>query len=170
LATGQTAPATRIHVAHGGYGYGSRGLCPTHPINGRVRPAVQHARERDRVRPAENYPPYDIERTSENGYRITLAVAGFAPEELSITAQPNQLVVAGKKAGEDSGEYLYRGIAGRAFQRQFNLADYVKVVGASLKDGMLSIELVREVPEALKPRRIEIANGNQPQIESAAAA
>jgi molecular chaperone IbpA len=120
--------------------------------------------------PAENYPPYDIERTSENGYRITLAVAGFAPEELSITAQPNQLVVAGKKAGEDSGEYLYRGIAGRAFQRQFNLADYVKVVGASLKDGMLSIELVREVPEALKPRRIEIANGNQPQIESPAAA
>jgi molecular chaperone IbpA len=120
--------------------------------------------------PAENYPPYNIERTGEDGYRITLAVAGFTPEELSIIAQPNQLIVTGKKTGEDSGEYLYRGIAGRAFQRQFNLADYVKVVGASLKDGMLSIELVREVPEALKPRRIEIANGNQPQIEGKAAA
>jgi molecular chaperone IbpA len=120
--------------------------------------------------PVENYPPYNIERTGEDGYRITLAVAGFTPEELSIIAQPNQLIVTGKKMGEDSGEYLYRGIAGRAFQRQFNLADYVKVVGASLKDGMLSIELVREVPEALKPRRIEIANGNQPQIEGKAAA
>ena len=120
--------------------------------------------------PAENYPPYNIERTGEDGYRITLAVAGFTPEELSITAQPNQLIVTGKKMGEDSGEYLYRGIAGRAFQRQFSLADHVKVVGAHLKDGMLSIELVREVPEALKPRRIEIANGNQPQIEGEAAA
>jgi len=118
--------------------------------------------------PAETYPPYNIERTGEDSYRVTLAVAGFTPEELSITAQPNQLIVAGKKAGEDGGEYLYRGIAARAFERQFNLADYVKVVGASLKDGMLSIELVREVPEALKPRRIEIANGNQPRIEAAA--
>ncbi len=118
--------------------------------------------------PAENYPPYNIERTGEDGYRVTLAVAGFTPEELSITAQANQLIVSGRKAGEESGEYLYRGIAGRAFQRQFNLADFVKVVGAELKNGMLSIELAREVPEALKPRRIEIAAGTPARFEGSA--
>jgi molecular chaperone IbpA len=120
--------------------------------------------------PASNYPPCNIEKTDEDSYRVTLAVAGFKPEGLSITAQPNQLIVAGNKAKEDGVEYICRGIAGRAFQRQFSLADYVKVVGANLDNGLLTIDLVREVPEAMNPRRIEIANGNQPRIESKVAA
>jgi len=119
---------------------------------------------------ADNYPPYNIEKTGDDAYRITLAVAGFTPEELSITSAPNQLIVAGKKAQTGNGEYLYQGIAGRSFQRQFSLADYVEVASANLTNGMLSIDLVREVPEAMKPRRIEIANRNQPQIEGTVAA
>jgi molecular chaperone IbpA len=123
------------------------------------------------LEPVENYPPYNIEKTGDDAYRITLAVAGFTPEDLSITSQPNQLVVAGKKAQNGNGEYLYQGIVGRAFQRQFSLADYVKVSGASLNNGMLAIDLVREVPEAMKPRRIEISSSNQlQQIEGKVAA
>lgn len=123
-----------------------------------------------RLNPDDNYPPYNIEKTGEDAYRVTLAVAGFTPDELMITWQPNSLVVAGKKVEQNGGQYLHRGIAGRSFQRQFSLADYMKVAGASLEKGMLCIDLVREVPEALKPRRIEIANSNQPQqIESKAA-
>jgi molecular chaperone IbpA len=118
------------------------------------------------VEQADGYPPYNIERLGENAYRITLAVAGFAPEELAITTQANQLVVAGRKAQNAAGEFLYQGIAARAFQRQFSLADYVRVFGANLHNGMLAIDLVREVPEAAKPRRIEIANSNQQQIEA----
>jgi molecular chaperone IbpA len=117
-----------------------------------------------------NYPPYNIEKTNEDAYRITLAVAGFAPEELSITSQPNQLIVAGRKVQDSNAQYLYQGIAGRSFQRQFSLADYVNVAGATLNNGLLSIDLVREVPEAMKPRRIEIANCNQPRIEAQVAA
>jgi molecular chaperone IbpA len=120
---------------------------------------------------ADNYPPYNIEKTGEDAYRITLAVAGFTPDELSITSEPNQLIVAGKKAQTiGNGEYLYQGIAGRPFRRQFSLADYVKVVSANLTNGILAIDLVRDVPEAMKPRRIEIANRNQPQIEGTVAA
>jgi molecular chaperone IbpA len=117
-----------------------------------------------------NYPPYNIEKTDENAYRITLAVAGFSADELSITAEPNELIVAGKKAQNADGRYFYQGIAARAFQRRFSLADYVSVASATLNNGLLSIELVREVPEAMKPRRIEIANSNLPQIESNLAA
>jgi molecular chaperone IbpA len=117
-----------------------------------------------------NYPPYNIEKIGEDAYRITLAVAGFSPDELSITAQPNQLIVAGKRVENADAQYLYRGIAERAFQRQFSLADYVRVASATLTNGLLSIELVSEVPEAMKPRRIEIANNNLPQIESKVAA
>jgi molecular chaperone IbpA len=109
---------------------------------------------------ADAYPPYNIAKTSEDHYRITLAVAGFEQSELNITWQPNQLIVAGRRTQNSTGEFLYQGIAGRAFQRQFNLADHVRVTGASLKNGLLSIELAREVPEAAKPRRIEIANSN----------
>lgn len=116
-----------------------------------------------RVESADNYPPYDIEKTGDNAYRLTLAVAGFAPTELTVTAQPNLLVVSGNKAGAEDRQLLHRGIATRAFERQFRLADFVKVVGARLEQGLLMIELAREVPEAMKPRRIAIANGNEPQ-------
>jgi len=105
------------------------------------------------------FPPYDVEKTGEDGYRITLAAAGFSAEELEITALPNLLIVAGRKAkvaGEDERAYLHRGIAGRNFERKFELADYVVVKSAAYDNGLLSIDLAREVPEALKPRRIEI--------------
>jgi molecular chaperone IbpA len=85
--------------------------------------------------PADNYPPYNIEKTGDNAYRITIAVAGFAPDELSITVQPNLLVVSGKKADDQGGEYLYQGIANRAFERRFSLADYAQVPGAPFRDG-----------------------------------
>ncbi|MBV9511588.1 MAG: Hsp20 family protein [Caulobacteraceae bacterium] len=110
-----------------------------------------------------NYPPYDIEKTGEDAYRITLATAGFAPHELEITAQPNLLVVTGRKAKADSAgrTFLHHGIAGRDFERKFELADYVVVKAADYANGVLSIELSREVPEALKPRRVEIASGQR---------
>ncbi len=117
-----------------------------------------------RLEQAQSYPPYNIEKTGDSAYRITLAVAGFDQEELAITSQPNELIVAGRKAQDSAGDYLYQGIAARAFERSFSLADHVRVTGASLHNGLLSIELTREVPEAAKPRRIEIANSNQPRI------
>ena len=119
---------------------------------------------------AEHYPPYDIEKTGESAYRIRLAVAGFSPEDLTITSQANLLIVGGKKARNASGRYLYRGIAARAFRRRFYLADNVRVVGAALANGMLTIELAHDVPDATNPRRIEIANSNQPQTEGKVAA
>ncbi len=106
-----------------------------------------------------SYPPYDVEKTGDEGYRITLAAAGFGAHELEITAQPNLLIVAGRKAREeDDGArtYLHRGIAARNFERKFELADHVVVKSASYDNGVLAIDLAREVPEALKPRRIEI--------------
>jgi len=107
----------------------------------------------------EQYPPYNIVRTGEDTYRIALAVAGFKPEQLSITAQQDQLVIAGQsEEGKDEGDYLYRGIAGRSFQRRFNLADYVEVRSAALEDGILKIELERRIPEPMKPRKVEISN------------
>jgi molecular chaperone IbpA len=109
-----------------------------------------------RVTTVDNWPPYDIARTGEEGYRITMAVAGFSQEELSITQEHTMLIVSGQKSGEDAGEYLHRGIAGRTFQRRFQLADHVKVTDASLENGLLTIDLKREVPEEMKPRRIEI--------------
>jgi molecular chaperone IbpA len=105
----------------------------------------------------ETWPSYDIERQDEDRYSITMAVAGFAPDEISIMAEPNALLVEGRKSEDDSGRnFLHRGIAQRAFRRQFDLADFVKVTGASLEHGLLRIELEREIPEAMKPRRIEI--------------
>ncbi len=107
------------------------------------------------------YPPYNIEKTDENAYRISLAVAGFSGNELSVEVKEGSLVVSARKAEEESAKtYLHRGIATRAFERRFALADHVKVTGATHADGMLHIDLVREVPEALKPRRIEIARGD----------
>ena len=106
----------------------------------------------------DNWPPYDIARTGEDDYRITMAVAGFSQDELSMTQEQNMLVVSGQKSGEDTGEYLHRGIAGRTFQRRFQLADHVKVTSARLDNGLLTINLKREIPEEMKPRRIEIGS------------
>jgi molecular chaperone IbpA len=104
------------------------------------------------------YPPYNIEKTDENTYRITVAVAGFAGDELSVEVKDSALVISGRKAEDGPGRtFLHRGIATRAFERRFHLADHVRVAGATHADGMLHIDLVREIPEALKPRRIEIA-------------
>jgi molecular chaperone IbpA len=108
---------------------------------------------------ADNWPPYDIARTGENAYRITMAVAGFSQDELSIVHEPNMLVIAGERTGEDPGEYLHRGIAGRPFERRFEIADHVKVTAAGLVNGLLSIDLEREIPEEMKPRRIQIGGG-----------
>jgi molecular chaperone IbpA len=107
----------------------------------------------------QNYPPYNIERMGEDTYEISLAVAGFAPEEITVTAEHNVLTVEGRKADKAEKNYLYQGISARAFRRQFNLADHVEVNGATFENGLLQIRLVREVPEAMKPRRIEIMKG-----------
>ena len=123
---------------------------------------------------APAYPPYNIEKTGEDQYRITMAVAGFGEKDLEIRTQENKLVITGRiEKGEDAEQrtYLHRGIAERAFERQFSLADHVKVVAASLENGLLHVELAREVPEAMKPRTIAIksADGSSRRIESNAA-
>jgi molecular chaperone IbpA len=121
---------------------------------------------------APTYPPYDIERTGENAYRVTMAVAGFSDKDLSIEARENVLTVKGEKQADAEGverKVIYRGIAGRAFERRFQLADYVVVKGASLENGLLHIDLVREVPEQLKPRQVPIRAGQPKQLEQVAA-
>jgi len=119
------------------------------------------------------YPPYNIEQAGEDAYRITMAVAGFSDAELSITAQENQLLVSGKPAKDEQPKtYLHRGIAGRAFERRFELADHIRVVGADLANGLLHIDLKREVPETMKPRSIAITTaegGRKPVLENKAA-
>lgn len=121
----------------------------------------------------QSYPPYNIERTGDDAYRVTMAVAGFDADELTIEAKRNQLTVTGQKheATSDGVETLYRGIAGRNFERRFHLADHVEVVGAELRNGLLHIDLKREIPEDMKPRRIAIAGSTKSaqQIESKAA-
>ena len=110
----------------------------------------------------ENYPPFDLIKEGENEYRIQLAVAGFKPDEIDIMAQQNVLVVSGRKneeSEEQGSDFIYRGIANRSFERRFALADHIQVKGADLKDGLLSIELVREIPEAMKPKKINIGQG-----------
>jgi len=112
----------------------------------------------------ENYPPFDLIKLGDNDYRIELAVAGFKPDELDITAQQNVLVVSGRKkdeSEESSSNYVYRGIATRSFERRFALADHIQVRGADMKDGLLSIELVREIPEAMKPKKINIGGSDR---------
>lgn len=108
---------------------------------------------------APSYPPYNIEKTGDDAWRISIAVAGFAEPELAIEARDGLLVVTGRKEGEDKATYLHRGIAGRSFEKRFQLADHVRATGASVADGLLHVDLVREVPEALKPRKIEISSG-----------
>lgn len=107
----------------------------------------------------ENYPPFDLIKLDDNRYRIELAVAGFSRDDIEITAQQNVLIIRGRKPDEDDSHYVHRGIANRAFERRFALADYIEVRDAELKDGMLSVELEREIPEAMKPRKIVIGGG-----------
>ena len=118
------------------------------------------------------YPPYNIEKTDENAYRISVAVAGFTADELSVEVKDSALVIAARRTEDEPGRtWLHRGIATRAFERRFHLADHVRVTGATHADGMLHVELVREIPEALKPRRIEIArtSPNTRVVEASAA-
>jgi molecular chaperone IbpA len=121
----------------------------------------------------ENYPPYNIEKVTDDRYAISLAVAGFAPDELTITAEQNTLTVEGHKTVKEEKQMLYQGISARSFRRVFSLADHVQVQGAAIDNGLLKIELVREVPEAMKPRKIAIgragSNDNK-QIEQKKAA
>jgi len=116
-------------------------------------------------RPEQNagYPPYNIRALDENHYRITMAVAGFADSDLDISTEQNTLTVTGNRAeeAEEEGDFLYRGIATRAFERRFNLADHVRVTGARLENGLLHVELEREIPEAMRPRKIEIHSGGR---------
>ena len=124
---------------------------------------------------APGYPPYNIERTGDNEYRVTVAVAGFAENELSVVAKENTLTIRGEKNAKEEekrGDVLYQGIAARAFERAFQLADFVQVKGAKLENGLLHVDLVREIPEAMKPRRIAIngaAASNVHQLEGKAA-
>lgn len=119
---------------------------------------------------SESYPPYNIEKTDEDTYRIAIAVAGFTPDDLEIEARDGNLIVKGRNAAEKEGvRYLHRGIAGRAFERRFQLAEHVEVREADLVNGLLVIELVRELPEAMKPRRVEIKTAD-PAIEHQTAA
>jgi molecular chaperone IbpA len=119
--------------------------------------------------PVPSYPPYNIERASENAYRISVAVAGFSDTDLSIETAENRLTIRGEKQTNDevkTVDVLYQGIAARSFERSFQLADYVKVKGASLENGLLHVELVREIPEAVKPRSIPIASSSKlPEVE-----
>lgn len=109
----------------------------------------------------ETYPPFDLQQDGDDRYRITLAVAGFRPDEIDITAQQNLLIVSGRKSEQDDGRnYIHRGIASRSFERRFALGDYVEVKGADMKDGLLSIELAREVPEEMKPTKIQIGTSS----------
>jgi len=122
-----------------------------------------------RLAQADNYPPFNIERLSEDRYRVTLAVAGFREEELDIVAQQNLLQVTGRKAeigNDDRARFLHVGIANRSFERRFELADFVRVENANLADGLLVIELVREIPEAMKPKKIAINGGNLVDISA----
>jgi molecular chaperone IbpA len=114
----------------------------------------------------DSYPPFDLVKEDDDRYRITLAVAGFRSDEIDVTTQQNLLIVSGRKKDDDDGRYIHRGIAARAFERRFGLADFVRVRSAELSNGILSIELEREIPEAMKPRKIEIEGGETRRIES----
>jgi len=118
----------------------------------------------DRVEPSTTWPPYNIEKVADDQYRISMAVAGFTADDIELTQHDTALLITGQRKGQDGEhQYLHRGIAARTFRQTFNLADHVKVVGASLENGLLTVELKREVPEALKPRRIAIG-GAQPAV------
>jgi molecular chaperone IbpA len=115
--------------------------------------------ESAQAQPVDNWPPFDTVKLSEDSYRITMAVAGFKVDEIDITTQENTIIIHGDRKTETEGEYLHRGIAYRPFLRRFELAEHVKVVDAQLSDGLLTIELKREIPEAMKPRKIQVQSG-----------
>lgn len=118
-----------------------------------------------RLQAVDNWPPYDIARDGEDAYRVTIAVAGFSEADIDITHKPNLLVVTGQGKEPEDAEYLHRGLARRSFERRFELADHLKVTGASLDNGLLTVKLVREVPEEMKPRRISIQTEAAPEVE-----
>lgn len=118
----------------------------------------------------DHYPPYNIERLSDDSYQISLALAGFAPDEITITAEQNILAIEGRKTDTTDRDYLYQGISARQFKRTFNLADYVKVESATFENGLLQVKLVREIPEAMKPRRVPIDAAPNLQISDKRAA
>jgi molecular chaperone IbpA len=155
-------------LLYGGYGMNAFDFSPLFRSTIGFDRLMRLADSATRVDPsAASYPPYNIEKTGEDAYRLTMAVAGFGADDLELTVQENALLVAGKaRKDDDQSRYLHRGIARRAFERRFQLADHIKVVGASLDNGLLHVELVREVPEAAKPRVIEIRAGSpsQPRV------
>jgi molecular chaperone IbpA len=160
----------------GGYGHGSFRLLSVVPFDDWLRSSDPLGRCGDQRRQrVSRLPPYNIEKTGEDAYRLTMAVAGFSPAELDITVQENTLLVTGKaqKEDENGGAYLHRGIARRTFERRFSLADHMKVVGASLDNGLLYVDVVREAPGAAKPRTIKIGTAvetAQPQVTEQKAA
>jgi molecular chaperone IbpA len=156
-------------LLQGRYGYGNiLRLRTSVPLKRRLRPGLQSS-GRCSARPIDQrLAPYDIVKTGDDTYRISIAVAGFAQDDLDITFQSNLLTVTGKKQEAASEGYLHRGIAGRPFEHRFELADHVRVNGADLRNGLLSIDLVREIPEALKPRKISIQSA--PALTSVAPA
>jgi molecular chaperone IbpA len=115
--------------------------------------------------PVDGYPPYDIVKTGEDSYRITMAIAGFRADELSVAQSGGELVVGGSKPQQKDGRFLHRGIAARSFRRRFELAEFVTMTGAFMQDGLLAIELVRELPETMLPRRVEIVGGATPRLQ-----
>ena len=121
----------------------------------------------DRSQSDQSYPPYDIVRTGEDTFRVSLALAGFRPEDVTITAQQNLLTITGRRSEGDDQDYVYQGIASRSFERRFDLADHVEVESASFENGLLQIALVRKVPDAKKPRRIPIGGGEFPKMVEA---
>ena len=127
---------------------------------------LSHALQTDES--TASYPPYNIDKLSDDEYRIAMAVAGFGKDDIEIVSEQNKLTVRGQIKEREEKNYLHRGIAARSFQRQFDLADFVKVNGADLKDGLLVISLKREIPEEMKPRKIEIGGGNVTQLEQKA--
>jgi molecular chaperone IbpA len=148
----------------GGYGMNAFDFSPLFRSTIGFDRLMRLADSATRVDQAASYPPYNIEKTGDDSYRLTMAVAGFAADELEMTVQENALLIAGKaKKEEDEGRFLHRGIARRAFERRFQLADHIKVTGASLDNGLLHVELAREVPETAKPRRVEIRGGAAPR-------
>jgi molecular chaperone IbpA len=159
-----------LHVALGGYAMRQFDLSPLYRSTvgfDRLFSLLDQSAGLEGSTPS--YPPYNIERTSENGYRITVAVAGFGEKDVSIEVKENTLTIRGEKTeerAEKKAEFLHQGIAARAFERRFQLADYVQVVGASLENGLLHVDLLREIPEAKKPRLIPINAGTTPQVEA----